>query len=118
MDHSLETLFSNMYKEVLDGSSRYEVMDRDHIMDTKLGVEYHLYDDGFRITKNGMEMLPGDATSNERNLLYKMKQALNRHFDHEQKEGAAELRRQLYGMAEAGHSEMMEGTPKPKRQGY
>lgn len=56
---------------------RYKKMDEEHIMDTKTGIEIHMYDDWFKMTK-GDEVIAtmGDFTPDEHSEIWAIKQAV------------------------------------------
>lgn len=68
----LSILFAALYSGLMSGDSRYEVIDDIRIMDTALGIEYHLYHPStgkpYKITKDenviltGKQMTPAEAS--------------------------------------------------------
>ena len=37
----------------MDGNVRFEILDEDHVMDTETGVLLHVYEDWFKLTRDG-----------------------------------------------------------------
>jgi hypothetical protein len=54
---------------------RYKKLDEEHIMDSKTGIEIHMYDDWFKITK-GDDVIAtmGDFTPEEQECIWEIKQ--------------------------------------------
>lgn len=52
-DNSLTPMIKAMHNGLIHGDKRYSVMDAEHIKDTKTGLEFHLYPDHYKVTKNG-----------------------------------------------------------------
>ena len=50
---SVESILKYIYKALESGSDRFVILDEEHIMDTATGVEFHLFDDYFKVTHNG-----------------------------------------------------------------
>ena len=49
---NINSIFKFLHDELTKGSSRIVKIDDEHLIDSKTGVEYHLYDDEFKITHN------------------------------------------------------------------
>lgn len=100
--HSLAQMFQELYKGVHSGNARYEVLDDVHVMDTQLGIEYHLYPSWeqkpFKITHNDKVLLKGTQMSgSEADILEKVRCMLEQFFTEHN-------RKQLYNMWEASQN--------------
>lgn len=93
---NLYQMFNELYQGVMDGNTRYTVMDSQHIMDTVLNVKYHLYPEymgrpyelsvGDKAILSGMEM-----TKDEAQVLTHLAEHLRKHY-------ASEHRQMLYDL--------------------
>lgn len=49
---NIKSILMFLYEEVKSQSPRVIVLDDEHVLDTKTGVELHMYDDQFKVTHN------------------------------------------------------------------
>ncbi len=49
----IESILNYICEGLLSDSERFEVIDDEHVLDTKTGVKLHAYDDWFKITRDG-----------------------------------------------------------------
>ena len=59
------------------GDPRFKILDDMHILDTKTGVEFHLYDDSFKVT-HGEDLIARSSqfTKEEQEILWEMKRLI------------------------------------------
>lgn len=56
---------------------RYKIINDEHVLDIKTGVEYHLYDDYFKITYGDDKIAKmNDFTLDEQEIIWKIKQLI------------------------------------------
>lgn len=47
----IESILEYIRDEIVAESERFEILSDEHILDTKTGVKFHVYDDWFKITR-------------------------------------------------------------------
>lgn len=73
--------FKELYKGLSSGDERYSIMGRDHVSDRELGIDYHLYDDTFKITEDDEVVFTHkDASSDESACLMQVKRMLDKAY--------------------------------------
>ncbi len=65
-------------KNLLEPNSRYEVIDREHIIDNESGVEIHMYGDYFTFTHGEDEIATSEALPQDvKDAVYKIKTVIS-----------------------------------------
>ena len=74
---NIKEILMYTYKGVKAKHPRYKVEDDEHILDTKTGVEFHLYDDGGKIT-HGEDVIAKMCyfTKDEQEILMEIKKLI------------------------------------------
>jgi len=49
----IESILDYICEGLLSESERFEIIDDEHVLDTKTGVKLHVYDDWFKVTRDG-----------------------------------------------------------------
>ena len=49
----IQSILEYIKDEITDESERFEVVDDEHVLDNKTGIQIHVYDDWFKITRDG-----------------------------------------------------------------
>lgn len=72
---SIKSILAYIHQNIAD--ERYQKLDEEHIIDEQTGVEIHLYDDWFKLTK-GDEVIAtmNDFTSSEQDIIWGIKQSI------------------------------------------
>lgn len=74
---NIESILQYMHDQIVAGSERYKLIDDEHVLDTKTGVKFHLYDDWSKATYDGEVILKmSDLTTGEQQVLWKIKQMI------------------------------------------
>ena len=60
---NIKSILSYILSEVDRGSERIVKVDDEHFIDSKTGVEYHLYDNSFHMTHGGDEVISSEYLS-------------------------------------------------------
>ena len=71
----IESILDYIREGVLSDPERFEVVDDEHVIDTKTGVELHVYDDWFKITRDGetIATMQDFDTGVEQPIIWKIK---------------------------------------------
>ncbi|AUR86167.1 hypothetical protein NVP1083O_21 [Vibrio phage 1.083.O._10N.286.52.B9] len=71
---NLNSIFQFMLSEMKSGGDRFIKVDDEHVIDSTTGVEYHLYDDSFKMTHNGKLIAKDDFfTKDEQCSIWEIK---------------------------------------------
>ena len=74
---NISSILKFVLHSVQNGDTRMTVIDDMHIMDTKTGVEYHLYDDYCKMTYKGENILTiSYLTKDEQSTIWDLKQLI------------------------------------------
>lgn len=49
----IESILNYIRNKISDGSDRFAVIDDEHVLDANTGIKLHIYDDWFKLTRNG-----------------------------------------------------------------
>ena len=72
---SIHSILKYIHQNLSD--PRYQKLDEEHILDSKTGIELHMYDDWFKMTKDDEIIATmGDFTSDEQECIWAIKQAV------------------------------------------
>jgi len=71
----ISSVLNYIHARVLAKDPRFDVLDAEHIIDTKTGIEFHMYDDWFKLSRNDetIAKMP-DFTKQEQEMIWKIKQ--------------------------------------------
>jgi len=50
---NIESVLEYIRDEIMADSERFEILSDEHVLDTKTGVKLHVYDDWFKMTRDG-----------------------------------------------------------------
>ena len=71
------SILKYMHTNLPHDKERYVVLDSEHIMDTKTGVELHTYDDWFKFTRDGETVAKmSDFTPQEQEVVWEIKKSI------------------------------------------
>lgn len=71
------TILSYIKSNLHDPEGRFSIIDDEHIIDTKTGVELHMYDDVFKMTHgNAVVATIHDTTLDEQTVVWEIKQMI------------------------------------------
>ncbi|AUR84390.1 hypothetical protein NVP1055O_14 [Vibrio phage 1.055.O._10N.286.55.E9] len=71
---NLNSIFQFILSDMKSGGNRFVKVDDEHIIDSTTGVEYHLYDDSFKMTHGGKLVAKDDFfTKDEQCSIWEIK---------------------------------------------
>lgn len=74
---NIEDILNYVHNGVKAKDPRFEVLDSEHLVDTKTGVEYHLYDEGVNVTHGEYDITKKDYFSpKEQSILFEIKKLI------------------------------------------
>ena len=74
---SIKSILRYILNELSTGSDRFSIIDWEHVLDTKTGVELHMYDDMFYATRDGREVIRSNAfTEEEQKIVWDIKELI------------------------------------------
>ena len=74
---NIKTILDFVHRGVATSDARFLVMDDEHVKDTKTGVEFHLYDDGGKITHDEKIIAKVEYfTEEEKAVLFEIKKLI------------------------------------------
>lgn len=74
---NIESILNHVLSGVTTGDTRFEVIDDEHVLDRKTGVELHVYDDWFKLTHNDeIVATKNDFTNAEQGVVWQIKQTI------------------------------------------
>lgn len=84
---NISSILKYMHENLMHYPDRYVIVNSEHIMDTKTGLEYHMYDDYLKVTRNDEKVMKlGDFTSEEQQHLWGIKGLITDPVEAKQKE--------------------------------
>lgn len=74
---SLHSILMFIHDNLKSNPERFKIVDEEHILDNKTGVELHLYDNWFKLTREGETIATiADFTKDEQEVVWKIKMQL------------------------------------------
>lgn len=74
---NIESILRYMLDSINNQGERFRIVDDECVLDTTTGVEYHLYDDWFKLTRDGQSIaMKNDFTPQEQEVIWHIKQAI------------------------------------------
>ena len=74
---NIASILKHILKSVSNKSPQYQVLDNEHVVDTKTSVELHLYDDWVKVTYNDDTVVTmSDLTQEEQGIIWEIKQLI------------------------------------------
>lgn len=71
------TILNYVKTNLNDVNGRFNIIDDEHIIDTKTGVEFHMYDDSFKLTYGDDTIATmNDMTTEEQSIVWSIKQLI------------------------------------------
>jgi hypothetical protein len=75
---SISSVLEFIKRAVDEKDPRYDVLNDEHVLDLKSGVELHMYDDWFKVTyKDEVIATKTDFTKKEQDIIWTIKQAIS-----------------------------------------
>lgn len=75
---NISSVLEYICKAVQEKNPRYQILNDEHVLDMNSGIEFHMYDDWFKVTHNDeIVVTKTDFTKDEQDIIWRIKQYIS-----------------------------------------